>query len=434
MSSCHCSSPSSLMYLNFSHHSRFRRPFTTSARRHHRRRLLKYSPHIPNPIRIPAIFRLSDDSLQITLKNPSDSIQHLETRLNRFLDYGREALEELKSVVTVNEESGGVIISCKKSTVELLLALFLSSLVIVIAFRGLFKIRKNVGEVVVYKRDRSLGGKEVVVGKRETDFESSRKLTTPLSSISDSNYYQKRGNRTRSRERRRKQELPQWWPQVVIWDSPETTNKEEYQRMVNQLIQAIMDRKMNGEDISASVIVQLRHICKTYGVRAFINTENTRDSLYRLTINFVLSYCESISNLSTSIQINGEDAREFIAGLADNIGLESSRAATMVSAAVAARTRSKILQAWALEVQNKHSEALVELFKVCLIHRIFPPEESSPEMEMVAQGLEKSLNVEQRESLLNSFFAVCGKDIEPSVVEALGLNNGHLIEQVTTTD
>lgn len=31
----------------------------------------------------------------------------------------------------------------------------------------------------------------------------------------------------------------------------------------------------------------------------------------------------------------------------------------------------------ALEVQNKHSEGLVELFKVCLIHRIFPPEENS---------------------------------------------------------
>lgn len=31
----------------------------------------------------------------------------------------------------------------------------------------------------------------------------------------------------------------------------------------------------------------------------------------------------------------------------------------------------------ALEMQGKHSEAAVELSKICLIHRIFPPEECS---------------------------------------------------------
>lgn len=215
--------------------------------------------------------------------------------------------------------------------------------------------------------------------------------------------------------------MPQWWPQAVNQGPSEIDNKEEYQRIANQLIQAIMDRKMSGEDISTNDIVQLRHICKTYGVRTLISMENTRDSLYRVSINFVMDYCESIRTLHTSVQVNGEDVREFIAGLADNIGLESAHAARMVSAAVAARTRSKILQAWALEVQSRHSEALVELFKVCLIHRIFPPEENSPEMEMVARGLDKSLDAEQREHILNSFIAVCGEDIDQSVVEALGL-------------
>lgn len=37
---------------------------------------------------------------------------------------------------------------------------------------------------------------------------------------------------------------------------------------------------------------QLRHICKTYGVRASISTANARDSIYRVSINFVLDYCE----------------------------------------------------------------------------------------------------------------------------------------------
>lgn len=31
----------------------------------------------------------------------------------------------------------------------------------------------------------------------------------------------------------------------------------------------------------------------------------------------------------------------------------------------------------ALEIQGKHSEAAVELFKICVIHQIFPPEEFS---------------------------------------------------------
>ena len=51
---------------------------------------------------------------------------------------------------------------------------------------------------------------------------------------------------------------------------------------------------------------------------------------------------------STFIQIHGEDVRQFITGLAENIGLENFRAARIVSAAVAASTRSRFLQAWVI--------------------------------------------------------------------------------------
>lgn len=44
--------------------------------------------------------------------------------------------------------------------------------------------------------------------------------------------------------------------------------------------------------------------------------------------------------------MDGEDPRQFLAGLAGNIGLETTRAARIVTAAVAARTRSGFLQAW----------------------------------------------------------------------------------------
>ncbi|KAL8491862.1 hypothetical protein ACS0TY_023457 [Phlomoides rotata] len=316
------------MYINFSVRCRFpHSPVTSATRRHHRRRLLKYSPNRnQTPILAPTIFKLSDDSIQITLKSPLNSLQKLESKLNQFLDLGREAYDDLRTIVTVDGNNGGVVISCRRSTVEFLVAVFFATLIVVITFRSLFRIRRNDGEVLVYKRDRSLGGKEVVVGRENSG--STSRTWTPLSS--DNADYKKK-SRMRTLDRRKKKELPQWWPRAVNQGPNEIDNKEEYQRIANQLIQAIMDRKMSGEDISTNDIVQ------------------------------------------------------------------------------------------ALEVQNRHSEALVELFKVCLIHRIFPPEENSPEMEMVARGLDKSLDAEQREYILNSFVAVCGEDIDQSVVEALGL-------------
>uniref|UniRef100_A0A452XCL2 Uncharacterized protein n=1 Tax=Aegilops tauschii subsp. strangulata TaxID=200361 RepID=A0A452XCL2_AEGTS len=76
-------------------------------------------------------------------------------------------------------------------------------------------------------------------------------------------------------------------------------------------------------------------------------------------------------------QINGENPRDFLAGLSMNIGLDKFRAATLVCASVAARTRACLLQCWALEIQGKRAEALDELVKICRIHRVFPPEENS---------------------------------------------------------
>lgn len=46
------------------------------------------------------------------------------------------------------------------------------------------------------------------------------------------------------------------------------------------------------------------------------------------------------------MQVNGEDVREFVSGLAENIGLKAHRAATLVRTAIAARTRACLLQCW----------------------------------------------------------------------------------------
>lgn len=291
-----------------------------------------------------------------------------------------------------------------------------------LGFRVLFKLvefvtnrRSRLGEAVITRRDRSLGGKEVVVGNvsRGRVLESPlefREFTSGMFKGISRNWGKKKGNK-----------LPDWWPKSASMSVSVADDNEEYQRQANRLIREIMDYRMSGKDIWMDDVVQLRQLCRVSGVKVSIDTANSRDSLYRASVDFVLNICSSVPDPSAFVQIIGEDAREFLAGLADNIVLEKDRAARMVTAAVAARTRSWLLQAWALEMQGKHAEAVTELSKLSLTHRIFPPEESSPEMEMVANGLEKHLKLEQREHLMNLYVEVCGEETHRSVAEALGL-------------
>ncbi|PVH62713.1 hypothetical protein PAHAL_3G376100 [Panicum hallii] len=76
----------------------------------------------------------------------------------------------------------------------------------------------------------------------------------------------------------------------------------------------------------------------------------------------------------------------------------------------------------ALEIQGKRPEALDGLLKICRIHNMFPPEENSAEMEMVAAGLEKNLQVAERVHLLTLFRRACTTANIKTAAEALGLN------------
>ncbi|KAL3506704.1 hypothetical protein ACH5RR_032086 [Cinchona calisaya] len=412
-----------------------------SRRRHHRRRLLKHHPstdHFSSPP--------SDQNLQIILNvdrlsttKPVTYITELvdssQSKLNQLILAAEEAFEDLRTLVTVDGTTKRVVFSCRRSTVQFLGFVLVSCVVIVAICRVLVKLLignsnrfsdNNSG--VIYKRDRSLGGKLVAVGKTDTDLNKNRHKNRQRSEndmlmlMFESENEMKKPFWER-RKKRSPEKLPQWWPVSGPGLGPglPVENREEYQMMANRLIRAIMDKRIRGEDISMDDIIQLRRICRISGVRVSIETENARDSFYRASVDFVLKCCERIENQSAFVNIDGEDVRHFIAGLAENIGLQSSRAARMVSAAVAARTRSQFLQAWALQIQGNHSEAVAELLKICLIHRIFPPDESSAEMEMVARGLEKQLNVDQREVLLNMLIRTCGEDTRRSVTEALGL-------------
>lgn len=120
------------------------------------------------------------------------------------------------------------------------------------------------------------------------------------------------------------------------------------------------------------------------------------------------------------MDIGNEEPTSFIAGLANNIGLSAEKAATMVIAAMAARTRAGFLQAWALHMQGKPREADEELQKLVRMHATFSSNPNSAEMELVARGL-SYLGAEERRELLIRYTAVGGSQTESIAREALGL-------------
>ncbi|KAL5781064.1 hypothetical protein ACOSP7_006093 [Xanthoceras sorbifolium] len=418
------------LFLTKTRPSKFTPPqlsFSTRRRSRRPRKTQRFPGNNNNNTTLNPSFDLDNINLVLDF-NQISILSSSKSKLHEFLSASEEAYTDLRNVIRVDDD-GRIFVSCRKSTVQFVGGLFFAGFLLVFVFRvfvklGLgFRSRLGVGkQSVVVRRDRSLGGREVVVAARDDVYRntSSKPLKNPLSPGSSSGFPRRVSNSYPVVGTVNK--LPKWWsvPQAAD-DRILVVDKEEYQKEANRLIRAIIDQRTSGQDIMEDDIIQLRRICRTSGVRVSIETINTRDSLYRTSVDFVLNVCSRAPSHATSVLIDGEDARHFVAGLADNIGLENSRAARMVSAAVAARTRSRFLQAWALEMQGNHSGALSELSKICLVLRIFPPEESSPEMEMVARGLEKLLKVEQREFLMNMLVGVCSEESHRSAAEALGL-------------
>uniref|UniRef100_A0A0D3G5N0 Uncharacterized protein n=1 Tax=Oryza barthii TaxID=65489 RepID=A0A0D3G5N0_9ORYZ len=367
--------------------------------------------------------------LYLPLKFDEDDVKEIgrraELRLHRLAAEADEAYRDLRYSARV---VGGdrVVLTFRRSSLRFAAAALLWSLALSAAAwallgwavrawqrRGL-GWRGGEGAAVVRRRDRSLGGKEVVVAV------SSSPVVAPVSRVPEPAREVKR--------REPKARLPEWWPElreeVVVDQGP---GMEKWARLANRLtfqyflVPAIIDNRITGKDYKYDDAIQLRQLCKISGVKVSFDTENARDSFYRAAINFVLDDCSRAAQDIGAAQISGENPRNFLAGLASNIGLDKFRAATLVCASVAARTRSLFLQCWALEMQGKRSEALEELSKICRIHNMFPPEENSAEMEMVAGGLKKNLQVAERVHLLSLYRSICTAGNIRTAAEALGL-------------
>ncbi|KQK06838.1 hypothetical protein BRADI_2g30480v3 [Brachypodium distachyon] len=343
-----------------------------------------------------------------------------ELRLQRLVAEADEAYSDLRSSVRV-VSSDRVVLTFRRSSLRFLASALLWSLALSAAAWALLGLVSQASRrqlwwrgwwdrpesgAVVTKRDRSLGGKEVVVALPST-------TTTPASRV-----------REPAKEVRRREpqaRVPEWWPEMETEVMELGQETEKWARLVNRLVRAIIDNRIAGRDYRYDDAIQLRQLCKISGVKVSFDAENSRDSFFRATVNFVLDDCSRTAQDIGAAQINGENPRMFLAGLARHIGLDKIRAATLVCAAVAARTRGCLLQSWALEIQGKRAEALDELMNICRIHHVFPPEENSAEMEMVAGGLKKNLQVAERIHLLSLYRSICSTGNLRTVAEALGL-------------
>ncbi|KAF3328533.1 hypothetical protein FCM35_KLT05611 [Carex littledalei] len=388
-----------LCFISCSIFRRRRRPPDTSFR------TTKPSPSGPNPLHNSSNFQIP-----------------------RFVDAATDAFDDLTTAVQVDQHTGRVFFSCRQSSLifvgNALLCGFLAALVVRfvvrLGFRFVLRWIFGDGEKVVTRRDRSLGGREVVVGRRDVTTSGLAGSPVAASPVTVPRWNMWKGSGVQKRE-----ELPDWWP--ISSNSPQAVGDEmeNLKKDAQRLVRAITDYRMAGKDYGFDDIVKLRQLCKMSGAKVSFETDNSRDSLYRAAINFVLDICsraikESEGAQIDSVQVNGEDVREFVSGLAENIGLKAHRAATLVRAAIASRTRACLLQCWALEAQQKRSEALEELQKICLFLRIFPPEDNSPEMEMVANGLKKNIQESERERLLALYKGLCPSDSHRAAAEALG--------------
>lgn len=180
----------------------------------------------------------------------NELVELSQLKLNEFIFAADDAFRDLQSLVSVDGDTKRVVVSCRRSTVQFVGTLLISSLIIVFVFKGFINIlfggyrydRGNSGELV-YRRDRSLGGKEVLVGRVDMETNRGRKKDRRDRSLSILDDVEDEGIRKTSfwdtRKRRRSVEkLPKWWPASVPGTGQGLSGdaREEFQRMGNRLI------------------------------------------------------------------------------------------------------------------------------------------------------------------------------------------------------
>ncbi|MQL71164.1 hypothetical protein Taro_003448 [Colocasia esculenta] len=174
-----------------------------------------------------------------------------EVRLRRFISTAKEAYHDLRTSVRV-ERGRRVVFSCNRSSLLFVADMLLWSAVAVALFRVLAWLVTGFGRSWsfanwwIVRRDRSLGGREVVVGRRTraegVEWRSSRALRSPLSP--PRGVEMRTAGVTAMQRVSREEKLPEWWPAPVPASPVKALGKEELQREANRLVRGKQTRDL----------------------------------------------------------------------------------------------------------------------------------------------------------------------------------------------
>lgn len=415
-------------------------------RRHHRRRELpvdsgrkqRGDEKVEITLDFAELKQRAADAASSTKKALVSSAGNVRQSGVTFIKEGKQAWNELRTSVAVRNDKR-VVIAVKQSTIDFAGRTVLWT-VLMIVFSRVFLAwarRFHWGWADSFNRprtvrDRSLGGREVVVkngiklwegGPFKWSARNSVQGLSPLDYVKTDARSEKELNRLKAgsdpftfKKSQSETRLPAWWPGPEQAPKLPSETTAQAQREANALLNDMLERRMNGIDFESHNIIKLRELCRNYGAEVKFGTTNTRDAFYRTALQLVHNAC------IRGVEFPNEGVVNFTAGLARNIGIDVKKAAIMVIASVAAQTRATFLQTWALHERGEIESAHKELQGLIRIHENFSPNRNSPEMDMVARGL-TYLPLEDRRELLEMYIFAGGNNTEWLAKEALGLTD-----------
>mmetsp|Transcript_34936 Transcript_34936/g.85604 ORF Transcript_34936/g.85604 Transcript_34936/m.85604 type:complete len:274 (-) Transcript_34936:533-1354(-) len=176
-------------------------------------------------------------------------------------------------------------------------------------------------------------------------------------------------------------------------------------------------KRIGGAEYNVADLADLREACAMAdaSVADRVRPDSARTGIFRAGIEFALD----AAALRTTTSAIGLPAK-FLTGLAGDVGVVPGKAGRAVTAAVAARVRSDLLQAGAARRQGDEGGAMMTLDGVIGVLDVFTPEPGSAEFQMIAEGLDPWLNEPERRQLLELFKSIGGGDRVGPVAEALG--------------
>uniref|UniRef100_A0A2P2KBS2 Uncharacterized protein MANES_04G048800 n=1 Tax=Rhizophora mucronata TaxID=61149 RepID=A0A2P2KBS2_RHIMU len=176
------------------------------------------------------------------------------SRFRQLVSSANDAFSDLKTLVNV-DDNNRVVFSCRESTLQFMGAVLVCGLVLIFAFRFLvnlgLRLNRKLGfrgrDVhVVVRRDRSLGGKEVVVARKSKERDDVKKKNksndyfrvsdNPLWSLDQVFGSGVRKDDWRTYSGRTQAKLPKWWPESVAAERDLVVDKQGYQREANRLM------------------------------------------------------------------------------------------------------------------------------------------------------------------------------------------------------